>query len=488
MNAETTDNNTEQEPPIAVLLGLPFHDLTNDEALEECRRALKGEIPGYFVTANVDFAAQAYGDPNLRTILFYARRVFCDGMPLIWISKILGHPLRERVAGSDITPKLLEECAKLGKRVYLFGSDESTLERVVQVLGERMPKLEIAGYESPPMGQIQSWRNSDIVERVRNSRTDLLLVALGCPKQENWIYQYAHETGAQLSIGIGASLDFIAGKQTRAPAWMQKTGMEWFWRMATNPKRLFGRYARDFIFLALVTFKQRMTLRRRAVRPAEAASEQGLDEQAICKLSWSGSAERANIDTLAKPPDWSRPVLLDLSAVDFIDSGGMGALAGMARQARENEQVFALCAPSDIVRGALKAIRMDTLLVMLESEADFAALIAERQTVSQPNDDPSIVKIILSGYQDASNEDQLKALLAVTLAVHKDCRTLVIDCAEVTFMDSRAICALLSAARKLNERQGRVELQGMKPQVRELIRMLRLDTVLPDRKQKGEGH
>ncbi|MGE9293389.1 MAG: WecB/TagA/CpsF family glycosyltransferase, partial [Puniceicoccales bacterium] len=222
-----------QEPPIAVLLGLPFHDLTPDEALDECRHALNGKQPQYFVTANVDFAAQAYRNPALRVIFFYAHRIFCDGMPLVWLSRLLGHPLRARVTGADLVPALLKLCADEGKRVYFFGSDHKTLAEVVAILGERMPDLNICGYESPPMGQIDEWDNFGILHRMRKNRADLLLLALGCPKQELWIHRYHEQCGAKLSIGIGASLDFISGKQVRAPRWMQKTGLEWMWRMGT---------------------------------------------------------------------------------------------------------------------------------------------------------------------------------------------------------------------------------------------------------------
>ena len=300
-----------QEPPIAVLLGLPFHDLTLDEALEECRRALAQEKPGYFVTANVDFAAQAYRSPTLRTIFFYADRIFCDGMPLVWISRLLGHPLRERVAGADLVPRLLELCAKEDKRVYFFGSDEKTLTEVVDILHERLPTLTVCGHESPRMGSVDEWDNNAVVERMRQSGADLVLLALGCPKQEQWIHRFHAQTGAPLSIGIGASLDFISGKQTRAPQWMQKTGLEWFWRMSTNPKRLLGRYSRDFLFLAAAAFSQAWSLRRRPTAPRHEDSREAADRPSYDTLSWEGSVERATLDQVPVPAELKAPLLLD---------------------------------------------------------------------------------------------------------------------------------------------------------------------------------
>jgi len=378
------------EPPIAVLLGLPFHDLTMVEALAECRRALDDQQPVYFVTANVDFAAQAYQNDELRRILFYAKRVVCDGMPLIWISKVLGHPLRERVAGSDLTPKLLEICAETGRKVYFFGSDPDTLSEVVSILRKKMPALNIVGHESPPMGNVEDWDNEGVAQRMREAGTDLVLVALGCPKQEHWIYNFHEQTGAALSIGIGASLDFVSGKQVRAPAWMQQTGLEWLWRMGTNPKRLFGRYARDFLFLAGVTLKQYLTKRRGSdqVELETAFQRPVAEEEPIPyqKLAWVGSVERANIDQLTQPDSWEQAVLLDLSKVDFIDSGGMGALASLARQAREAKQAFGLLKPSDTVFRALKAVRLDSLFQFIDEEAQFQRLL-ETESVPKPQNE-----------------------------------------------------------------------------------------------------
>ena len=208
-----------QEPPMAVLLGLPFHDLTLDETLHYCGKAMKGDRSRYLVTANVDFTTQAYEDPDLKKIVFFADRVVCDGMPLVWLSRLFGFPLRERVAGSDMVPKLLEICGREGHSVYFFGSDLATLEEAKVIVEERYPGLKVAGIDSPAIGAVVEWDNDALCERMRASGAQLLLVCLGCPKQERWIFAHHRETGIPLSIGVGASLDFITGKQKRAPRW-----------------------------------------------------------------------------------------------------------------------------------------------------------------------------------------------------------------------------------------------------------------------------
>ena len=208
------------EPPMAALLGIPFHGTTMDGALSDAEAAMSSgasAVPQYYVTANVDFCRQAAGDAWLREFIFHADRVLCDGLPLVWLSRFFGAPLPERVAGSDMVPRLLERCAASGRSVYWFGSDAATLGLAAEVAKERYPGLKIAGFESPPIGEVDDWDHEGTAARIREASPDLLLVALGCPKQERWIARHYQDLGVPLSVGIGASLDFIAGKQVRAP-------------------------------------------------------------------------------------------------------------------------------------------------------------------------------------------------------------------------------------------------------------------------------
>lgn len=246
----------ETEPPVSLIVGLPFHHTTMDEALRDYTSIMRGNSSAYWITANVDFATRAPTDPILKDLVFHADRVFCDGLPLVWLSKLFGRSLPERVAGSDLVPKLLETSAREGHRVYFLGSDEKTLSKASQIATERYPDLQIAGHHSPPFAHVHEWDNEHIIANIRATKADLVLVAVGSPKQERWISGYFDRTGAKLAIGIGASLDFIAGSQTRAPRWVQRVGFEWLWRMLSNPKRLAKRYASNFLYLGAAAFTQ----------------------------------------------------------------------------------------------------------------------------------------------------------------------------------------------------------------------------------------
>lgn len=277
------------EPPVCFLLGLPFHQTTMEETLMDCDLAMSDTEPSYVVTANVDFVAQAYTDMDLQWILFHARRVVCDGMPLVWLSRIFGIPLPERVTGSDMVFHLFEHCSRDGRRIFLLGSDDETLSKVTGILKERYPGMEIAGWLAPPIAPIHDWPNEQILQQLKTTKPHLLLVAVGCPKQERWIFQHYREAGVPLSIGIGASLDFISGKQIRSPKWMQKSGLEWVWRLITDPKRLAGRYWKDFKYLVLLTIKQAMIVFRRPRRGSYNNSGASIEESQM-------SAERDQAD------------------------------------------------------------------------------------------------------------------------------------------------------------------------------------------------
>jgi N-acetylglucosaminyldiphosphoundecaprenol N-acetyl-beta-D-mannosaminyltransferase len=374
---------------VAFLLGLPFHVITMDETIEDAVAHIEQRRPGYYITANADFIAQAYNNEALKDILFHADRVVCDGMPLVWLSRYFKPDLPERVAGSDMVFRLFAEASQRGWKVYFLGSDEKTLREAQGILAKQYPGMDVVGTFSPPFGSVEAWPNKQILREVAAARPDLLLVAVGCPKQEYWIARYYKEAGIPLSIGIGASLDFITGTQTRAPLWVQKIGMEWMWRLLTNPKRLLKRYLKDFYYLIVLANRQRRLTQVRAVRPS---SEPGFHEAAMPEqevmpekpaapveqtytrdchwICWKGEVERGTLEECAFPPSYEKPVFLDLSEVEFIDSSGIGLMAKMARQTKAAGQVFGLIHPSETVENVVKAMHLDAQFPIYHDERE----------------------------------------------------------------------------------------------------------------------
>ncbi|WPJ96828.1 WecB/TagA/CpsF family glycosyltransferase [Coraliomargarita algicola] len=355
------------ERQVAFLLGLPFHVITMDETIDDAVETVEAKVPSYYITANVDFIAQAYDNEPLKDILFHADRVVCDGMPLVWLSRYFHPVLPERVAGSDMVFRLFEQAHRREWKVYFLGSDTTTLAQSKAILAERYPKMDVVGTFSPPFGTVDSWPNEEILADVKRTRPDLLLVAVGCPKQEYWISKHYQEAGVPLSIGIGASLDFICGTQIRAPRWIQKTGMEWCWRMFSDPKRLAKRYAKDFYYLIVLANRQRKITSQRCPPEAAAAaaaatstdhSKGDVSAEDAQWLSWSGAVERSVIDSVARPEDRSKAVFLNLSAVTFMDSSAIGLLAKLARDARQASVAFGIIQPSGVVVKIIDAMHL----------------------------------------------------------------------------------------------------------------------------------
>lgn len=357
------------EPNVSVILGLPFHAYTMTDAVAACEKMLTGTKPYYCITANVDFVAQAYSQEAIRPIFFYAERVFCDGMPLVWLSHLLGGHIKKRITGADLTPKLLSLCEKINKRVYFLGSDEITLTKAIKNIKTRYPNLQIAGFNSPPMSPIDEWNNQKIIDDIRTSQTDLLLIALGCPKQELWISRFHKQTQAHLSIGIGASLQYIAYPYQRAPKFLQNIGLEWAWRLFHEPNRLFIRYLKDTFYLFWITLKQYRNMKGLTknsnihVIPQKLSKTPFFTNNASqidnIQINWSGKVERATLHLLEQPYDYTKPIIVTLTNVTFIDSSGLGLLAKMARQAKQAEVPFCLFRPSKTIENTIYALRLN---------------------------------------------------------------------------------------------------------------------------------
>lgn len=477
------------EPPLTVLLGLPFHDLTLEESLDFCTAAMLDDRPRYLVTANVDFTAQAYEDPDLKKIVFFADRVVCDGMPLVWLSRMLGYPLRERVAGSDMVPRLLDICAGAGHGVYFFGSDLDTLKEAKGIVESRYPGLRVVGMDSPPVGAVIEWNNEELCAKMKASGAKLLLVCLGCPKQERWICAHHRETGIPLSIGVGASLDFFTGKQVRAPHWMQKSGLEWFWRMAGSPKRLASRYGKDFRFLLKAARQQ---LRSQRHRRALADNLRGAtsapvppEEIAVTRLVWSGTLQNRSLNGAPVPDSVTSPVILDLSQVTLMDSSGLGRLVQLDRLCRSAGQPLVVANPSEAFRLSIKSVFMECLFSIVESDEEALRHIAQHNSGGGDHKltAAGTVWVSFDRALEGTYYEEMMDILRKAMESHPGIHTLVVDLKDVGFIDSRAVGGLIRIWKEMAANGGRMFHAGATSVVREVIGLLKLDKVLAEWKE-----
>jgi exopolysaccharide biosynthesis WecB/TagA/CpsF family protein len=238
------------------LLNVPFDVVSMPQAIDRIAGMITNRQPHYVATANVDFTAQVRHDGELRKILDNAHLVICDGTPLVWLSRLLGRALPERVAGSDLVPQLLDRAEHEGWSVYFLGGEPDSVEKAIRNVTRKHSELKIAGAYSPPFTPLEKMDHEGICDRIRQANPDILLVSFGCPKQEKWISRNYQSLGVPVCIGVGATIDFLAGAVKRAPRWMQVAGLEWVFRLAQEPRRLLKRYATDFLVFATGSFRE----------------------------------------------------------------------------------------------------------------------------------------------------------------------------------------------------------------------------------------
>jgi N-acetylglucosaminyldiphosphoundecaprenol N-acetyl-beta-D-mannosaminyltransferase len=234
------------------------HAMIHRDSLEEVAQEvvqLAAQAPRavMVVTPNADHVVNLERSEALRAAYARADLVVPDGMPVVWASWLLGTPVKERVTGSDLMPRLCELAAARGLKVFILGGAPGVAQRAAQKLVFRYPGLAVAGTDSPPLGFEQDEaQNTRIVEAIRAGGADIVFVCLGSPKQDVWMARHIDRFDKGVFLGVGAAVDFCAGTVRRAPPWMQHAGIEWAYRLAQQPGKLAGRYVRDLYFFVLL--------------------------------------------------------------------------------------------------------------------------------------------------------------------------------------------------------------------------------------------
>jgi N-acetylglucosaminyldiphosphoundecaprenol N-acetyl-beta-D-mannosaminyltransferase len=230
----------------AQLAGLEFSRLSEAAVVMHIIEQLTIGEGGWVVPANVDVCRQTQRDPAVRALVEQADLIVPDGMPLVWGARLKGQPVAERVAGSALIFSLTSAAAEAGRSIYLLGGAPGIPEAAGQELTRLYPDLKIAGTDSPPLGfEKSAAAMAQVRDRLLHAAPDIVYVGLGFPKQERLIAELASTFAATWFISCGAAIPFAAGTLSRAPVWMQKSGLEWFYRLLSEPRRLFRRYLVD---------------------------------------------------------------------------------------------------------------------------------------------------------------------------------------------------------------------------------------------------
>lgn len=473
---------TNADWPVAVL-GVPFDPVTTEEAIRRIDAMIATRQPHYVVTANVDFLVQAHRDVELRRILLEADLVLCDGTPVLWASRWLGNPLPERVAGSDLAPALLASAAEKGHRVFLLGAAEGVGALAAERLAQQYPKLKVVGHFAPPFSPLLQMNHEEIVRRVQATRPDILLVSFGCPKQEKWIAMHHRALGVPVAIGVGATLDFLAGRIKRAPDWMRQTGTEWIYRLSLEPKRLYKRYADDLVCFLPTLARQWVSLARdrwvHADQPEVSTSQNG----------WSTvtAAERLTRRTLQQHASFWNSVprlaahcLLDLSRVRAVDATGVAFLIRWRKSLLQSGHHLVLLAPSRTIQRVMHSLKLTEHFIVVSTAADAeemaSTLFAPR--TSQSDGEPR--SLSWCGEITAANVDEVWRMMEDHLQVFAASHTnvIIIDLAQLRFIDSSGAALMLRLKQAARALRMEVLFFGPQASIRNVLRLTQADQLL----------
>jgi N-acetylglucosaminyldiphosphoundecaprenol N-acetyl-beta-D-mannosaminyltransferase len=230
-------------PRSAPVLGVPLGLIDYERTLDWIDRAVERRQRGYICVAAVHTVVACQDDPELRAAVLGADLTVPDGMPLVWALRMLGHPLESRVYGPDLMELACARAARTGQRVYLYGGrNHGALAQLARELRLRHPGLRIVGGQAPPFRPLTAEEDAAVAAEINASHADVVWVGIGVPKQEKWMARMRERLDAPVLVGVGAAFDFHAGLIPQAPAWLQRRGMEWAFRLAQEPRRLWRRY------------------------------------------------------------------------------------------------------------------------------------------------------------------------------------------------------------------------------------------------------
>jgi|SRR5579859_294466 len=479
---------------LVIILGVPVDNLTMAEAIDQLDAFVAaGRVSGrshQVVTINADFIKNGLRDPELRFLLQDSDLATADGMPLVWGARMLNVPLKGRLTGSDLVPRLAERAALKGYSIFLLGGAPGVAALAAQKLTAQYPDLKIAGLISPPVSTVLEMDTS-ILESIHAARPDILLVAFGNPKQEKWIGMYKSQLSVPVMMGVGASLDFVAGMIHRAPRWMQLSGLEWLYRLMREPGRLWRRYFSDLIVFGAFFARQWWVMRRRGAYADLLPAADLVLAGHVAIIRVSGSLTVANYNAfnllIEQALGVTSSILLNMAEMRFMDSAAIGSLVHFAKRARDGGGDLALVQVPRSIGTALSMLHLTEFLTIYPTmQAALATSPAPGEVAPSARLPKSGAAAVQSGARqwtvvrcarrfDATTAPDMIRVGIDALAEH---RYVILDLSETVVLTSAGLSALAHLNRLAQEQQGALRVTGCSHDVRRVIEMVRFDKVL----------
>jgi N-acetylglucosaminyldiphosphoundecaprenol N-acetyl-beta-D-mannosaminyltransferase len=271
------------------ILGVGVSTINLEDAVATVKRWIGEGSRNYVCITSVHGVMESWRDKRLRSIHNGAGMVTPDGVPLVWLSRLLGNRRTERVYGPDLMRIMTKVSSEHGYRQFYYGGAEGVAEKLAQALANAHPGLKVAGTFCPPFRELTADEDEVVIDTINTARPDIVWVGLSTPKQELWMSRHLGRIEAPVMVGVGAAFDFLAGTKPQAPRWMQRNGLEWLFRLCSEPRRLWRRYAYIVPSFTILVIGE---LLRRAMRPHEDVLP--ADQQPVAR-SLSPSAASATV-------------------------------------------------------------------------------------------------------------------------------------------------------------------------------------------------
>lgn len=509
----------EKKDTAKIVLGIPIDNLTIEETVDaifDMMGKFKDDNRSRYVsTVNVDFLVNALGwlpnqtarHPELLQILRHSDLVTADGMPVVWLSKLLGEPLKQRVTGADLVPMLSQRAGEMNGSIFLLGGREEIARKAGKKLLEISPGLRLAGVSSPFVhteGELMDEEEADLklVEEINKAKPDILFIGFGNPKQEIWFERNKDRLKVPVSLGIGGTYEFIVGTVSRAPVWMQKTGTEWIYRISQDPKRLWKRYFIGMLKLGVMAAP--LLFHKLAARFQKGGSvdvetqvvvAQNINEEVPDFIDTLNHAS-GNYTVINMPSSvdesWILAVsehingllekderlVFDLSGVQSIDSFGVNFLFDCLKTCKERDKsVYFVSLNDESLVQLLKVNRLYDFFL----EHSFKSVESLLKQLSDENSLPPFNKDVemhndhcvvrLFGRLDVA---QMRELDVPALLEETQGRSTVIDMSFLDFVDSSGLVLFIKLRKHFDKSGQKLCLSGMNETVQQVFKITKL--------------
>ncbi|MFT6050849.1 MAG: N-acetylglucosaminyldiphosphoundecaprenol N-acetyl-beta-D-mannosaminyltransferase [Halioglobus sp.] len=489
-------------------LGIPVDNLSLEDTVAAVVRMAKTRDgkSRLVSTLNVDFLVNSLGyafnrarHPELLDVLRNSDLVTADGFPIVWLSRIMGKPLKQRVTGSDMTPALAKLAAKEKLSLFLLGGATGVAAKAACALQESNPGLTIAGTSAPFVHidgeKLKDFAQDDarVLQQLNDSGADILLVGLGNPKQELWFNRNRHKLQVPVAIGVGGTFEFITGSVKRAPEWSRRLNLEWLYRITQDPGRLWRRYATGMFKLSAMTapllyYRIKQELLFRLPKPADiiaprwksiwSSRDQSLSLLQLPRVITEDYLEIV-LKTLEQTSSGFAMRLLDFSDVKHVHFTAHYAFFRLARLLQEGKGDISILGMRKSLQRELAASRI--LDMVNDSDGDTLGMLSvgDGLAPTQGTGCRSYVMsettlIYLSGVVSAASLEQLGFAEILQHALRG--RTCIVDLRGVALLESSAIVALQPIITAQHEqRAGAFLVSGADSSARQMFRMTRLD-------------